>query len=245
MARILVVLAVVAVLGCGDTHDESVHATAADQEGPTEVEMVAAMEAHYTTTILAHDALIQGDLAEFRAQLAATDSHPLPPNAPEAWKPFDELLHVAARTARNATDPPSAATTMGRVAVACGACHGGVGAGPIYPAPAPRDGDRPVQDAMLEHQWATERLWEGITGPWDNAWQRGSAALAEIRVFGEDASTPPPDASLLEREAALRALGEEAMRTTAIDERGQLYGRLLATCGDCHQALGIELPPYK
>jgi cytochrome c553 len=245
LARILMLLGLVIVFGCGGDDDEPVAPPLVEQEGPTEVEMVAAMEAHYTTTILAHDALIQGDVDGFRAQLAATSSHELPPNSPELWKPFDRQLHAAARKAAEATDLDSAATGMAEVALACGACHGGVGAGPIYPAPAPRDGRDPLQEAMLEHQWATERLWEGVTGPWENAWERGSAALAETRVFGGSESSMPPDESLLEREAALRSLGEEAMTTKALDARARLYGRLLATCGDCHGAMGIELPPYE
>lgn len=236
----------VIVLGCGgDAEDDLEFEPSSDAEGPTEVEMVAAMEAHYSSTILAHDALIQGDLSEFRAQLAETSAHELPANSPELWKPFETQLRDAATKAVEATNLSKAAKTMAEVVLACGACHQGVGTGPIYPAPAPRDGDNPVQQSMLEHQWATERLWEGITGPWDNAWERGSAALAETRVFSDLESAEARDESLLVREAALRSLGEDAKTTSNPRDRAELYGRLLATCGDCHQAMNVKLPPYK
>lgn len=243
--RNLMLLGLAISLGCGDEVEKPEPVAVAKREGPSEVEMVAAMEAHYTPTILAHDALIQGDLDAFRAQLAKTDSQRLPSNAPELWRPFERQLHDASKTAAAATDLNMGAVTMAKVALACGACHEGLDAGPVYPAPAPRDGDHPLQQAMLEHRWATERLWEGVTGPWDSAWERGSAALAETSVFADLESGAMPDESLLRREAELRSLGEEAKGTKAHADRAKLYGRVLATCGGCHQAMGVEIPPYK
>lgn len=245
MTRTLASIAMVLALGCGVEEQSAERTSAAERDGLTEVERVAFMEAHYETTMLAHDALIEGDLAAFREHLAATDSHVLPPDAPAHWKPFDAQLHEAARAGAEAADRRAAAEAMGRVALACGACHAGVEAGPVYPAPAARDSADPIEDAMLEHQWVSERLWEGVTGPWDNAWERGAAALAKTAVFGESASGPAPAEAQLRAEAALRALGAEAQRTETLPERAALYGRLLVTCSECHRALGIELPPYK
>ena len=48
-----------------------------------------------------------------------------------------------------------------------------------------------------------------------------------------------------ETEAELRSLGETAKATTQLADRAALYGRLLATCGACHDALRVELPAYK
>lgn len=229
------------LLGCGAEVEEVAEVTT-ERQGPTEVEMVAAMEAHYSSTILAHDALIQGDLQAFRTQLAKTRAHELPPKIPEHWKPLHKPLRDAAATAADVTDLPGAGKTMADVVLACGACHQALVEGPLYPAPAPSGADTPVREGMREHQWATERLWEGVTGPWNNAWERGASALAETRVFSNLGSAAAIDEAVLEREAVLRSLGEEAMRLVAPADRAEVYGRVLVTCGGCHQAMKVEIP---
>jgi cytochrome c553 len=205
--------------------------------------MVAAMEAHYSAAILAHDALLHGELPAFKAQLAEVASQELPATAPEAWKPLHEPLQSAAAAAADASDLPAAATVMASVVLACGTCHASLGAGPVYPAPAPDEADTPLQEEMREHQWGTERLWEGVTGPWDNAWERGAAEIASTRVFADRKSDAKLSEELQLREAALRAIGQEAQEATALDARAAVYGRLLATCGGCHETAGVDFPP--
>jgi cytochrome c553 len=215
-------------------------ATTPRRDGPTEVEMVASMEGHYSVVILAHDALLQGDLEVFGAQLARVPEQELPASSPAHWRPFHAQLQAAASQGVNAADLDAAAEALAGVVLTCGTCHRALESGPIYPAPAPDDGSSPLETAMLDHQWATERLWEGVTGPWENAWQRGAESLAAIDIFGTEIPGLELSDELREREQALRDLGEEALVTTALDEQAALYGRLLATCGDCHDVLGIE-----
>jgi cytochrome c553 len=246
VSRILVAVALVAVIGCGEesasptpeTTKQETSAPARDR--PTEVEMVAWMEAHYGLVILAHDALQQGDLESFRSQLALAPDQELPPNSPPEWIPFHQRLQQAASQGAAVSDLAAAANALASVVLACGTCHAALGTGPIYPAPAPGDGDNFLETAMLDHKWATERLWEGVTGPWDNAWQRGAAALAVIQIFGDPGSQVVLTDDLRRREEQLRKIGEQAMATTALDERAALYGRLLSTCGDCHRAIGVQ-----
>jgi cytochrome c553 len=47
---------------------------------------------------------------------------------------------------------------------------------------------------------------------------------------------------LREREAALRELGSTARGTSALGERARLYGALLATCAECHDAAEVVIP---
>lgn len=235
-------LASVVVCACGGTEEAPPPVSTADRERPTEVEMVAAMEAHYTSAILAHDALIQGDLDAFRARLAELETHELPPNSPDPWKPLDAQLHAAARQAAETTDLTAAANAMASVALACGACHQSVPGGPVYPVPPVSEQSQPLKAEMREHEWATLMLWDGVTGPSGYAWDRGAVEVAESRIFGHGTSVSEPEETLLGREAALRSLGEEAMTTTSLVARATLYGRMLATCGGCHQAVGVRLP---
>lgn len=202
--------------------------------------MVAAMEAHYTTVILAHDALLQGNLEAFRSQLAGVPDQQLPEASPPSWLALHGQLGAAAAEAASVADLDAAAAAFSDVVLACGSCHAALGTGPVYPAPAPADGTDVVQEAMLDHQWVTERLWEGVTGPWDNAWERGADALTTIQVFGDLGPETILSDELLLREQELRDLGAEAKTTTALDARAALYGRLLSTCGACHQAVGVN-----
>jgi cytochrome c553 len=212
---------------------------------PTEVEMVASMEAHYNVVILAHDALLQGDLEGFRSQLSLVLEEALPPSAPAEWLPPHERLQAVAREGANASDLDEAAAALAQVVLACGTCHAAFDTGPVYPAPAPADGEDAVKTAMLDHKWVTERLWEGVTGPWDNAWERGADALAVVEVFGDENLAVTLSDDLKRRERELRKIGEEAKTTRALDERAALYGRLLATCAECHQAAEVTFEPQK
>jgi cytochrome c553 len=246
MNRILVWIALVAVIACGEESPTTTSETtkpetfAPARDRPSEVEMVASMEAHYGVVILAHDALQQSDLEAFRSQLALALDQDLPPNSPPEWSPFHQQLQEAASQGATASDLGAAANALASVVLACGTCHAALDSGPVYPAPAPDDGENYLEAAMLDHKWVTERLWEGVTGPWDNAWQRGAAALAVIRVFGDPGSEIVLTDDLRRRQQQLRKIGEQAMTTTALDERAALYGRLLSTCGDCHRAIGVK-----
>jgi cytochrome c553 len=242
---VLALLVLAIVFACGGSDEAPAPAPKSDRAGPTDVEMVAAMEAHYTSAIVAHDALIQGDVAAFRMHLGELDSHALPSNSPDVWKPFDGQLHAAARKARETGDLAAAANVMGMVTLACGSCHQSVGGGPVYPVPPLDSESQQLAAQMREHQWATQLLWDGVTGPSGYAWERGAVELAATRIFADGDVPDAPDDSLLAREAELRGLGKEAIATVSLADRASLYGRMLATCGGCHQAAGVKLPPYK
>lgn len=205
----------------------------------TEVDKVALMEQHYNAAIVAHDMLIAGDLEGFRSQIGSLAAQELPANAPEPWRFGHEKMQGAAEEASASASLEEAAGAMGYIVETCGACHAAHPAGPVYQNPTAPTGDE-VGDKMQGHQWATERLWEGVTGPVDGAWTRGATALANSRVFKDS-----NDASLLELESGMRKLGEDALKLNSLSERAQLYGTLLATCGSCHQQAKVTLPQKK
>jgi len=235
------------LIGCGREQEPTAPiaepaekpSAASERDGPSEVEMVASMEAHYGAVILAHDALLQSDIETFRAQLALASQQTLPQSSPREWIPLHEQLQTASADAAQAQDLDAAAGALASVVLACGTCHAALGTGPIYPAPAADDGVGALEAAMLDHQWATERLWEGVTGPWDAAWERGAVSLTELQVFGDMGPEVILSDDLRRREQELREIGRAAQTTQALDERAALYGRLLATCGECHRAIGV------
>ena len=217
---------------------------AADATRPTEVEMVAVMERHYEVTILSHDALIQGDLDKMRNQLSRIVKQALPASAPQSWMPYHARLHEAASNGvSRISSMESAGSVMGDVAEACGACHAALKVGNFYYWPAPPDEDDKLKTAMRNHQWASERLWEGVTGPLEEAWFRGAEALAVTRLFEGDGDTVKD--SLRAREDELREMGREAKAATGLHKRAVIYGRLLTTCAGCHQEAGVTIVPAK
>ncbi len=242
MIRYFVLLTLLVLYGCAEVDEASTPASTTEAERPSEVELVAWMEAHYTAAILAHDALVQGDLDAFRARLAELDANTLPANSPEPWRPFDAQLHIAAGQAGSAKDLDTAASTLAAVATACGACHQATARGPVYPAPPVGEADRPTQAQMRNHEWAVLMLWDGVTGPSEYAWDQGAAGMARTRIFGDGAFADQSDPQLLALEVAMRELGAKAKETTALADRAQVYGRMLVICGDCHQALAVKLP---
>jgi len=217
---------------------------AANTDKFTGVDKAVLMEQHYNAAISGHDALIRGDLKVLRSQLARIAAQELPATAPESWRPHHARLNAVANGATSVTSLDSAAFVMSAIAEACGACHSTLGVGKIYFWPAPPDdkGDK-LKTAMKTHQWATERLWEGITGPFNEAWNRGAVALAEARIFSEKGNKAT--STLLSYETTLREVGQEAKQATEPNIRAIIYGRLLSSCAKCHQESGVPIKPIK
>ena len=82
---------------------------------------------------------------------------------------------------------------------------------------------------MRRHEWAAERLWQALLLQDDDTWIRGAAAFADDPLHGE--AVPAGVAPLAKK---VHELGAKAAETTDWDERGALYGEVLATCADCH-----------
>jgi len=222
--------------------DKSVPAQASQAE-MTEVERVALMEEHYTAAILGHDALIQGDLKMLRSQLSRIAKQELPPSAPQSWKPHHSKLHKAASNADKISDLETAASVIADIAEACGSCHAALKAKYMYYWPSPPDEDEKHKTTMHTHQWATERLWEGVTAPFKPAWDRGASALAEVQIFGGD--NEKVKSSLRKLETDLREIGRTANTTAGLHKQAKVYGQLLTTCAQCHKEAGITIKPAK
>jgi len=251
MKTILVVLVCVIVLGCGEdgvtpisppTTQRGVGSTGAESTG---VAISASMESHYGIVVLAQDALVLGDVERFGRLLALAADQPLPDGTPPHWRPFSVQLKAAARQGVGVDDLDAAASAFAHVVLSCGSCHRALGMGPIGPAyltlARPRDeSDDVVEAAMHDHGWALEKLWEGITGPRNDAWKRGAAALAAQEGLGRTQSGVAPRTELDRRARELRELGESARTVRSPAERAALYGRMLARCAGCHRLVGVK-----
>ena len=84
---------------------------------------------------------------------------------------------------------------------------------------------------MARHQWAIDRMREGLIGASDPHWRSGLYALAHTHVTSLGTTYP----ALANR---LRSVARDAYATTqaTTSERAGVYGDVLAICVGCHAA---------
>jgi len=86
---------------------------------------------------------------------------------------------------------------------------------------------------MYRHMWAADRLWEGLTGPSDDAWRSGAEVLARAPASPPVTETPLP-AGVVALLAEVRELGQAALEAETLAQRANLYAPFLASCAGCH-----------
>jgi hypothetical protein len=213
----------------------------AQRAQPTEV-IEDYMTDHFVIVTFGRDAVIDGDLEALREPLRAFAGHRYETVATGAWMPWiAEVQHAALLTSEAAT-LEAAASGIATMARACGGCHEATGGGPSFEAGV-RETTTPPSDTldarMARHQWAADRMWEGLTGPSDGAWEDGASALAHT-PDGAPVTDPPLPPRFVAAMGVTRALADDALDAMTLQQRADVYGRFLATCAGCH-AYGVEL----
>jgi hypothetical protein len=190
------------------------------------------MAAHAMLTTWARDAVIAGNIAQLRLLMGGLAGYRYDSVQLGTWLPFMQDLQQTANLTAQATSVELAATgvaTMGRI---CGECHRAAGRGPsehIVP-PEIDTTSAPFTQRMQTHVWAADQLWSGWITPSDAAWNAGAKALAALSI-STDRDVPK---SYRQPLLDVRTLGAKADGLTSLAARADLYGTLLATCGDCH-----------
>lgn len=195
------------------------------------------MASHFEESLAIRDALIGGDLETARRRARALTEWKASDLRAEAAGYVTEF-RAAAQAVMDAPDRGTLARAVGRLAASCGDCHRGSNVRvELEPAASPAAEPGAVAH-MRRHLWAADRLWEGLIVPSDDAWGRGTEALATVALRPETLS---PDLPLYPRVEALaqrvHALAEEGSRTADTGARIDVYGGVLATCARCHGLL--------
>jgi cytochrome c553 len=201
---------------------------------PENAALAEQMHERFAWVSAIQEVTIQGDVAEARSlaqEFAARLPAPEEP-APEAWRPHVDALRGELEGLRHADDLRDAGASVARLALLCGRCHEATDARLDLPElPEPAQGGS-FKDAMHGHQWSVDRMWEGIIGPSDERWIRGSTMF--VAIPGCKATTEAGD---VEGQALCRhaqSLARRGMVTESREGRATIYGRLLATCAGCH-----------
>lgn len=239
MNKLTSTLLLLAVFGCGHTQAVQPPPTvAAEAQGASarQEEIGDFMRDHFVIARYARDVVTDGNLERLREPLRSFAEYRYDSVSPGGWMRGIEQLQAAARLTAEAEDLTLAATGVAAMARVCGTCHREQGHSlsvvPVAIATVTPETDR-VSERMLRHDWAAERLWEGLVAPSDQAWLAGAAALshAPVSAPATEGNAPAGFAGAL---AELRDLGLRAGAAHSLDERTNVYALTLATCADCH-----------
>ena len=213
------------------------------QQSVSEEETEAAEHMHdhltYITTIKAF--ITMGLLEGTRQPANWLATHDTMPNLPASYEPFVDFMRSSARQVESAKDLESAAAAVSLMAQNCGNCHRASHVDVEFGYDALPAEWSDSETHMQRHQWAMDRLWEGLIGPSDTAWSRGTEMLGEEPLHAAEVSdsVTAAEARVLEDLAReVHELGAASKGLTSLNDRSQVYGRILGLCADCHTRLG-------
>lgn len=194
------------------------------------------MHAQLTVLTTIKSAIIAGRLEDAREHATWLADHETVAGLPENFEPFLAKMRTYARHVIEAKELLSAAESVSKMAQTCGACHlaNGVHLEFGYDQ-LPRQDIEDVVTHMQRHQWATDRLWEGLIGPSDRAWNRGVDMLIDVPLVADDVTTTSAHFHEIgEIASRIHALGGMGSETVTADARTELYGEVLGLCASCH-----------
>jgi len=185
-------------------------------------------------------AIVAGRLADVREPAIWLADHKTVVGLPADFEPHIAQMRSFARHVIEAKDLQTAGIAVSQMAKTCGSCHlvNGVELEFGFDQ-TPRQDMEDVVTHMQRHQWAADRLWEGLIGPSDSAWNRGVDMLIEAPLDSEDVTlTEEHFEKIAGIGRRIHALGGIGTETTTPDSRSELYGEVLGLCASCHQLLG-------
>lgn len=195
------------------------------------------MRASFWDAVLARDALIAGDLAKAQGygdRLAKTAYDRM---LPTDWRHWYGQLQQYAEALSIAPNLAEASQELGRIALVCGDCHDIHERGPDVPrtTPAPWvDPPESFDSRMHRHQLGMEQMWDGLVLPSEKAWRSGTITITRAPLRAPELADEAVDDATHQRVEQVRALAKAARAATTYEERGRVYGQLIAGCADCH-----------
>lgn len=203
----------------------------------------AYMRAHFNQALAMHDAIARGDLPQARVEATILSQRSPTVPMPVGAEAFQGALTQAARDAANATTLDAAAQSAATVFGICGQCHQAM----RVRASVPASQDVKVGGLvghMLLHQHGSDALIEGLVAPSETQWVEGVRTFASPKL--ESSEAPGRVRSQMrDGEAAIAVLAGHAAQAQRTRDRAEIYGRLLAACGTCHQSVGGHAGPRR
>jgi cytochrome c553 len=186
--------------------------------------------------------LVMVDVDGARVPARALAERENDPAVAKQVEPYVEALSKLATQVLEAESIESAARSVSMLAANCGYCHMENRVGLQFGYDQLPADLADTQTHMQRHQWAMDRMWEGVIGPSAGAWKRGTAMLsgeplhADYIVGIRDPEQAAAANELAGRVHELGRLGSEAATPAA---RSEIYSEMIFLCASCHQRLGV------
>jgi cytochrome c553 len=207
-----------------------------------ESDVATHMHEHLNRITTIKSLIIMGKLDGVREPAAWLAEHEAVAGLPANFEPYVGLMREYAREVYNAADLKSAAISVSGMARTCSNCHlvNEIEIEFGYDQ-IPSEWSDTVSH-MQRHQWAADRLWEGLIGPSDAAWHRGTDMLIDVPLHPEDVvdgASDDVDTEALDRIARrIHVLAGQGTNARTPTQRSELYGEMLGLCAECHTRLG-------
>lgn len=186
--------------------------------------------------------IIMGNLDAVREPAIWLAEHDSVPGLPAGVAPYLNSMRDFGREVVRAPNLKAAAVAVSELARSCGSCHFANDLGLAFGYDTVPDEWADTISHMQRHQWAVDRMWEGMIGPSDVAWNRGVDMLIDVPLRPADvvnAMTTGVDIVALDRMARrIHSLGSRGTDTRTPEARSEMYGEVLGLCADCHTQLG-------
>ena len=185
--------------------------------------------------------IIMGNLDGVRESAKSLAEHEVWSSLPDNYEAFVEPMRSYAREVVAAPDFQTAADAVSGMAITCSGCHQANKVALKFDVEMKPEEWGETKMHMQRHQWAVDRMWEGLMGPSDEAWSYGTNMLVDIPLHPYDVAG---DAVDMEDTIAidviaqrLHTLGGQGAYTHEPAERQKMYGEVLSICADCHTRL--------
>jgi hypothetical protein len=196
------------------------------------------MHARFAATNNIRTAIAYGDIRRAKAEAQIVADLDEPDILPQ-WKPYVDNVRAAALQIAKSEDTVTASKQLAVLGWRCAQCHEAVpGAKTAFPKVPSPPSDPKLASTMANHQWATARMWEGMIGPSNERWNEGAAALAKAPLtITAEADVPDHRLGIADDVARIRLFATRAMKAKTRFDRTDIYGKLLATCANCHHTI--------
>ncbi len=195
------------------------------------------MHQHHDAMKAIQGAIIAGTLDGTREPATWLLEHEEPADVSAAGSDYVAAVRSAAGDLLNADSFESAAEAASQMGIACGACHtaGGV---TVEFAEVKRPSDKEkARPHMQRHQWAADRMWEGLIGPDGVAFSRGANLLFESPVKPEELAKHGGGDAAVGMSRRVHQLAANATTVSEPSERAEIFAEFIANCGSCHAEL--------
>jgi hypothetical protein len=233
------ILPVVVVLGCGGGQQPPAEQAKPAEPAAPAVDVSKQMHENLARVTAMQEAVIRGDIEAAVEPARWIADHQESAGLPSGQDAVLADLKKSAAVVAEAKDPKNAATATAMVISYCGTCHTAAKIAPaITEAPKPA-AEGPVAAHMVEHQWATDLMYQGLVMPSEERWQKGLAAMAGTPLAEKDL---PKDAKLTKEIVALEKkvheMAGKAKTATDLGTKVAFYGEYIGGCAGCHALHG-------